>query len=85
MASASLSLACVSPSFASMAVWAAVSSTLIPSSTSTAAARSWRSTRRDDVFSTTDRMYTLPTEVRTELATADKNLFWTSASKESFV
>jgi hypothetical protein len=68
-----------------MAAWAAASGTLIAKSTSTETARSLRSTRRDDVLSTTDLMYRLPTGVSTELATADKNLFWASASKESLV
>jgi hypothetical protein len=79
------SFASVSPSFAIMAAWAAASCTRIAKSTSTDTARSLRDTRRDDVFSTTDLMYRLSTGVLTELATADKNLPWASASKESFV
>jgi hypothetical protein len=61
LASSALSLPAVSPSFAIMAAWAAASGTLIAKSTSTETARSLRSTRRDDVFSTTDLMYRLPT------------------------
>jgi hypothetical protein len=68
-----------------MAAWAAASRTLIANSTSTDAARSLRSPRRDDVVSTTDLMYRLPTGVATELATADRNLRWASASNESLV
>jgi hypothetical protein len=68
-----------------MAAWAAASGTLIAKSTSTDTARSLRNTRRRDVFSTTDLMYRLATGVSTALATADRNLLWAPASKESLV